>query len=225
MKFHINYSAIFIGIIVLSCQFLIAQQSDTMVLNKKKEIVQHDENATATEIFKNRILEEYNIIEGQGIRAKILEKFEIRSTPSCDGEKTGIIIPENEIVFVYKYITENRCWVVNYGNAWGFIKDDIVFPISKSSIENKVSKFDVPPKPKSPISPKYPSVAKKKGIKGKVYLKVFIDEQGNASEVIILRGIEELNQAAIDAVQNVKYQPAEYQGNVVGVWVNLSITF
>jgi TonB family protein len=171
--------------------------------------------------FKN----EYGIGTMRGIRSKIMEDFEMRSAPACDSQKTGITVKKNEILFVYKYFNEERCWAAEYNHQWGFIKDDIVFPVFEDNNEKQASKYDEPPQLKTQIKPVYPAEAKKKGITGKVYVKVYIDDKGVAQDAIILRGIDELNQAAIDAVKNAKYKPAKYEGKEVGVWVNLSILF
>jgi TonB family protein len=161
----------------------------------------------------------------KGIRSKLLEVGDIRSAPSCESEKLNVAIPKGEIVMVYKYFNAERCWAVHYKDAWGFIPDNIVFPVFDDSKIKKATKYDEPPQLKTQIRPKYPPEAKKKGIKGKVYVKVYINEKGVANDAIILQGIPELNQAAIDAVKKAKYKPARLKGKPVGVWVNLSLNF
>lgn len=149
----------------------------------------------------------------------------MRTGPSPESAKTGVVIPKDSIAFAFKYFNTERCWAVRFRNDWGFVRDDVVFPVFESEIEKKVSKYDEPPQLKSQIKPVYPPEAEKKGIKGKVYVKVFIDEKGVATDAIILEGIDDLNQAAIDAVMKAKYKPAKLEGKEVGVWVNLSINF
>jgi protein TonB len=175
--------------------------------------------------LEEEFIARFDLADKKGIRSKMLDEFELRAEPICTSAKTGILVPKGEIIFIYKYFTAERCWAVKYKDNWGFVKDILVFPVSDNSFDSKVSKFDEPPQLKTQIKPKYPPEAKKKGIKGKVFIKVFIDENGVATEVIVLRGIDELNQAAIDAVKKAKYKPAKNEGKVVGVWVNLSINF
>lgn len=87
------------------------------------------------------------------------------------------------------------------------------------------AKFDEPPKPLSKIKPVYPDKAKGKNIMGKVYLKIYIDETGEVKDAIVLQGIPELNQAAVDAVKKVKYEPAKFNEKKVAVWVTVGINF
>lgn len=170
-------------------------------------------------------IDRYEIGSMKGIRSKLLENSEMRTEPDLNSQKSGVVIQKNEIVYVYKYYKEDRCWATKYNNQWGFVKDDVIFPVFEDTNEKQASKYDEPPQLKSQIKPKYPKEAKEKGIKGKVYVKIFIDEKGIAQDAIILRGIDGLNQAAIDAVKNAKYKAAKLDGKEVGVWVNLSITF
>lgn len=159
------------------------------------------------------------------LNAKMLDACEIRVEPGCDSEKTGFIIQAGEFIEIYKYYGEEKCWAANYKGNWGFVSDTKVFPVSDKVVPSKISKYDVPPQMKTSISPKYPKEAKKKDIHGKVFIKVYIDETGTATEAIVLEGIDELNQAAIDAVLKAKYIPAKLDNEDVGVWVNLSIAF
>lgn len=167
----------------------------------------------------------YNISFSKGIRSKIMADVEMRSEPSADSEKLGVIIPRDSITCAYKYFNAERCWAVNYHDTWGFVQDDVVFPVFENTAEKTMSKYDEPPQLKTAIKPVYPPEAEKNGIRGKVYVKVFIDEKGAATDAIILDGIEGLNEAAIDAVKKAKYKPAKLEGKEVGVWVNLSINF
>ncbi len=202
-----------------------AQESDTMA-----QATESSERANAEQLTvnfnKNDFFKTYDIPETtKGIRSKLLDVGDIRSAPTCESEKLNVVIPKGEIILVYKYFNAERCWSVQYKDAWGFIPDNIVFPVFDDAKIKKATKYDEPPQLKTQIKPKYPPDAKKKGIKGKVYVKVYINEKGVASDAIILQGIPELNQSAIDAVKKAKYKPAKLEGKPVGVWVNLSLNF
>ncbi len=202
-----------------------SQESDTMAQIAESPNQNSAEKLTVN-FNKSDFFRAYDIPEtARGIRSKLLDVGEIRSAPSCKSEKLDVLIPKGEIVMVYKYFNAERCWSVHYKDAWGFIPDNIVFPVFDDSKIKQATKYDEPPQLKTQIRPKYPSEAKKKGIKGKVYVKVFINEKGVASDAIILQGIPGLNQAAIDAVKKAKYKPAKLKGKPVGVWVNLSLNF
>ncbi len=191
--------------------------------SQNNEINQNE--LTGSDSLEQEFRTKYNIAFAKGIRSKIMADVEMRSEPSAESEKLGVVIPRDSITCAYKYFNAERCWAVKYHDTWGFVQDDVVFPVFGNTVEKTMSKYDEPPQLKTAIKPVYPAEAEKKGIKGKVYVKVFIDETGAATDAIILDGIEELNEAAIDAVKKAKYKPARLEGKEVGVWVNLSINF
>ena len=202
-----------------------SQESDTMAQVSDNSDQNNAEKLTVN-FNKKDFFKTYGIPEmAKGIRSKLLDVGDMRSAPTCESEKLNVAIPKGEIVMVYKYFNAERCWSVHYKDAWGFIPDNIVFPVFDDSKIKHATKYDEPPQLKTQIKPKYPPEAKKKGIKGKVYIKVFINDKGVADDAIILKGIPELNQAAIDAVKKAKYKPARLKGEPVGVWVNLSLNF
>ena len=202
-----------------------SQGTDTMA-QVTDNLSQSSAEELTVNFNKNDFFKAYDIPETtKGIRSKLLDVGDIRSAPSCKAEKLNVTIPNGEIVMVYKYFNAERCWSVHYKDTWGFIPDNIVFPVFDDSKIKQATKYDEPPQLKTQIRPKYPTEAKKKGIKGKVYVKVYINEKGIADDAIILQGIQELNQAAIDAVKKAKYKPAKLKGKPVGVWVNLSLNF
>lgn len=202
-----------------------SQGSDTMAQATENSSQNNAEKLTIN-FNKGDFFKTYEIpANTKGIRSKLLDAGDIRSAPTCESEKLGIIIPKGEIVMVYKYFNAERCWSVHYKDAWGFVPDNIIFPVFDDAKIKKATRYDEPPQLKTQISPKYPKEAKKKGIKGKVYVKVYINEKGIADDAIILQGIPELNQAAIDAVKKAKYKAAKLKGKPVGVWVNLSLNF
>ena len=202
-----------------------AQESDTMA-QATESFEQANAEQLTVNFSKTDFFKTYEIPETtKGIRSKLLDVGDMRSAPSCESEKLDVVIPKGEIIMVYKYFNEQRCWSVHYKDAWGFIPDNIVFPVFDDAKIKQATKYDEPPQLKTQIKPKYPVEAKKKGIKGKVYVKVYINEKGVADDAIILQGIPELNQAAIDAVKKAKYKPAKLKGKPVGVWVNLSLNF
>jgi TonB family protein len=182
------------------------------------------ENQNANVFQELSFVEKYGLENAREIRAKMLDEGQMRSEPVTGSFLLGVRVPKDDFVYVYKYYREEKCWAAKYGEAWGFLDDHLIFPVRDASPET-ASGYDEPPQLKSRITPKYPEDAKNAGITGKVYIKVFIDKDGKAKETIILQGIPELNDAAIEAVREAKYGAAKLKGKPVGVWVNLSITF
>jgi TonB family protein len=73
---------------------------------------------------------------------------------------------------------------------------------------------------------KYPESAKKAGIEGRVFVKAFIDENGNVASAEIIKGTEEsLDKAALDAVKLTKFEPGRQRGKTVKVQVTIPIMF
>ena len=63
------------------------------------------------------------------------------------------------------------------------------------------------------ISPKYPKKALKKGLEGKLTIKVLILKSGDVdnAEIIASSGITSIDNAALKAAQNSKFYPLEYK--------------
>jgi protein TonB len=173
----------------------------------------------------NNFIKLYELEDIKKIKAKLMDDGMMRTSPEADAPLLNVTAPKGEVVYIYRYFSEQRCWAVNYNDNWGFIDDILIFPMREESETETTATFDEPPKLKSKLSPDYPKEAKEAGIVGKVYIKVFIDKDGKVKETIILKGIDELNQAAIDALVKAKFAPAKYKGDPVGIWLNLSITF
>lgn len=165
----------------------------------------------------------YELKGKKPLLARITDDFELRTAPSCSSQKTGVVIPRDSIALIYKYFPEEKCWATQYNHHWGFVSDAKVFPVCARTVA--ANRYDQPPQLKSGIHPKYPKEARKKGVKGRVYIKVFIDKEGKAARTIVLKGYPELNQAAVEAVKEAKYEAARCNNKKVGVWVTLSLNF
>ncbi len=72
----------------------------------------------------------------------------------------------------------------------------------------------------------YPEIAKRAGIQGRVYVKAYVDSTGNVARTMLLRGIcAGCDEAALDAVQKVKFIPGMQNGKAVNVEVTVPILF
>lgn len=73
---------------------------------------------------------------------------------------------------------------------------------------------------------KYPDIARKAGIEGRVVLQFIVDERGNVVNPTVIRGIGGgCDEAAIDAIRNVKFSPGMQRGRPVKVQFQLPIVF
>ena len=98
----------------------------------------------------------------------------------------------------------------------------------RAKLEDGTAKFipyDTAAKPLQSIRPIYPKTAKEKGIEGTVYIQIFINEKGIVTEAEVMKGIPELNEAALAAVKKSKWKPAQARDKKVGVWVRKPVKF
>lgn len=73
---------------------------------------------------------------------------------------------------------------------------------------------------------KYPEIAKKAGISGKVYLLAFINESGKVEDVKIIKGIGGgCEEAAVEAIKKTDFVPGSNKGVPVKVKMSLPINF
>jgi TonB family protein len=82
-----------------------------------------------------------------------------------------------------------------------------------------------PPKLIKGAAPVYPQVARQAQVEGMVILEVKADEQGNVVEARVLRSIPILDQAAIDAVKQWKYEPLVVDGKARKVIFTVTVRF
>lgn len=73
---------------------------------------------------------------------------------------------------------------------------------------------------------RYPEIARKAGIEGRVVVQFVVDEQGNVVNPTVIRGIGGgCDEAAIDAVRGVRFTPGMQGGRPVKVQFQLPIVF
>jgi len=86
--------------------------------------------------------------------------------------------------------------------------------------------FSDPPITVSKPAPAYPELAQKAGLEGTVYVKVYVDKNGDVKSVVLLKGVSEaLDKAALEAAWRAKFKPAVNNGTPVAVWYGLSYKF
>jgi TonB family protein len=75
------------------------------------------------------------------------------------------------------------------------------------------------------VNPMYPPDAKKNHVQGSVVLRAFIGRDGIVQEVQVIKGPEELTQAAIDAVKQWRYKPYYLNGEPRQVETSVIVNF
>jgi protein TonB len=83
----------------------------------------------------------------------------------------------------------------------------------------------MPPKLVKEVRAVYPEIARQSRVEGVVILGVKTDETGKVVDVMILRSIPLLDQAAIDAVRQWVYEPMIVDGKAVPVVFTATVRF
>ncbi|WP_456428235.1 energy transducer TonB [Rhodocaloribacter sp.] len=73
---------------------------------------------------------------------------------------------------------------------------------------------------------RYPEIAKKAGVEGRVIVQFVVDEQGRVVDPVVVRGIGAgCDEEAIRAVSQARFKPGKQRGKPVKVKMSLPITF
>jgi TonB family protein len=75
------------------------------------------------------------------------------------------------------------------------------------------------------VPPVYPTMAKTQHISGSVKIDALIDASGNVSSVAVISGPAMLHQAALTAVKQWRYQPAELDGKPTSMHLTVTVQF
>jgi TonB family protein len=112
---------------------------------------------------------------------------------------------------------------VNGGVVGGVVTEKDLEEFAKGAV--KAEGNIRPPKLIRQVDPIYPEEARKKQIEGIVILSARTDEQGNVVGVKVLRSIPELDQAAIDALKQWKYEPTIIDGKPRALIFTVTVRF
>jgi len=92
--------------------------------------------------------------------------------------------------------------------------------------------YDEPPSPIGGFraiqrSLKYPEIARKAGIEGRVIVQVLVSETGKVIKTRVIKslGHSGCDEAAVRAIRNVKWKPALQRDKPVKVWVAIPVIF
>jgi protein TonB len=76
------------------------------------------------------------------------------------------------------------------------------------------------------VEPKYPELAMRAGLEGKVWVKIWVDKEGRAKQVVVLKSDAEIfNEPAIAAAKQFVFTPAYMNNGPVAVWVSIPFRF
>ena len=73
---------------------------------------------------------------------------------------------------------------------------------------------------------KYPEIARKAGVEGRVIIQFVVDENGNVTNPQVLRGVGAgLDEEALRCVSQLKFKPGRQRGRPVRVRFTLPVVF
>ncbi len=86
--------------------------------------------------------------------------------------------------------------------------------------------FEKEPQIVKSAKPIYPDLAKRAGVEGTVYLKLWVDREGKVRKAVVLKSdADVLEQPAIDAAMQFVFTPAMQHNGPVSVWVSIPFRF
>jgi len=208
------------------CGYIFAQSTDVDLDNMaNNDQPKPDLKVEVEESLELNFIEFFEIKTENAKKAKTLGEAVFRKEPNPSSEHWDFMIPKGTIVETYKYFPKEAAWAIKFNNHWGFVSATMVMPVQEKAPESNYTPYDEAPQLLSSIKLKYPPDAKKKGIEGKVVVKILISKTGAVETTEIAKSIPELDAAAIDAIKKVKFKPGKYKGKPVDVWVRIPINF
>jgi periplasmic protein TonB len=154
------------------------------------------------------------------------------------GIPDGIRPPDDELYIDAQTISSSLGYISP--GLIGAQSDGIRALLKTSSTPPKPPEIEKPKVPKPPVAvvselqqsklvfktqPHYPPLAVRARVSGTVILEVIVDEEGNVSDIKILKGHPLLNEAATSAVWQWKYSPTILNGEPVCVVATVNVVF
>ena len=105
------------------------------------------------------------------------------------------------------------------------VLDDPDQPSGRSDEPVRIGDGVPPPAKIHDVPPVYPPAAREAGVQGLVILEATIDPAGEVGNIEVLRSVPELEEAAIAAVEQWRYEPTLVDGAPVSVLMTVTINF
>ncbi|RMG63293.1 MAG: energy transducer TonB [Calditrichaeota bacterium] len=121
------------------------------------------------------------------------------------------------------------------------IPEDLTIEETEVNFNEVVEELPPPPEEEEPIvpfyalsekpevikrvEPKYPELARKAGIEGRVVVKVLINTKGDVEKVEVIKSHPLLDEAAIEAAKQFKFKPGKQRDRYVKVWMTIPFNF
>ena len=105
------------------------------------------------------------------------------------------------------------------------VLDDSDRPSGRSNEPIRIGNGVPPPAKIHDVPPVYPPAAREAGVQGLVILEATIDPTGEVGNIDVLRSVPELEEAAVTAVEQWRYEPTLIDGAPVSVLMTVTINF
>jgi protein TonB len=146
---------------------------------------------------------------------------------------TPVPVPDAEINPEQTIATQQEMAAVGPAIGEGLGDGGPVEIQSDIRIEDEGPPPDFVPVEKQPLpipgnnpSPVYPEIARRAGVEGTVWVKIWVDKEGNPKKAQVIKSDAELfNQPAIEAAMKWKFTPAIMNNGPVAVWVSIPFKF
>lgn len=148
------------------------------------------------------------------------------SKPSHLGERVAQLKNNKEDLMTQKVLS-GRTLGLLLALAAAVATGMLAFPLSASDIEADSSDAVIQdPVLLESVDPQYTQAARDDRVEGTVVLSSVIDRSGDVTSLEVIRSLrDDLDQAAIDAVRQWKFQPARLNGEIVEVQYKLGVNF
>lgn len=103
--------------------------------------------------------------------------------------------------------------------------DTLDAPLLAKERSQKPIRVTQAPRKTHDVAPEYPDVASAARVQGIVILELTVNEEGRVSSAKVLRSIPLLDEAALSAVKQWRYEPTLVDGRAVPVIVTVTVNF
>ena len=205
---------------LLICSFVFFAHISLIFFMKTEKI--HRDSRVNAELVNLVILRELPPLKKVNSDSEV-ENKKIQKNP----KKKTVSKPKNRIEPIKKAKVkeskqvEEQSLVKNF-NVPQAIESTENFELSVPIVVQNVAYID-----KKICTPKYPRVSRKRGEKGRVLVKVFINRDGSSEKVEIEQssGFNRLDQAAMESAKKCRFVPAKRNGKPVKTLATIPYTF
>lgn len=227
-KVVITYALVLFAVISFLPLLISAQNSDAEQVAENQSSIELPQSVSAADDMASMaqsFMQTYGISERTYNKAKALKDINMQIDLENKDTESEILIKQGSTLRLYKLFAREQLWAAKYEDSWGFVPMADVMQVMEEKMNTSFSPYDTPPKMKSNVSLKYPEEARKQGIQGDVVFSILVDKNGGVKEYVITKSIPELDEAATNAIKEMKFKPGKYKDKPVEVWMRMPVSF